>query len=181
MFIAALFRKRIFNTTDESVIRFIVMPWDCVFKLVGNDRYHAFMDIGRIDLIMGFGWGRIMWKKKWNPFVRNVDILYRYPLQRFQRFKLRTRMIYWDEQYFWMEHIFERKGQIFASAISKNSANSRKGVVRTREALRLLNRDLQRPTCPEKIQAINDAEELLKKIQSSSLQNNGKRKHNGEK
>lgn len=166
MILAALCRKKNFDITDESVLRYTVMPWDCDIKLVSNDRYHAFMDLGRIDLILRFGWWRVILKNKWEPFVKTVDIRYRYPLRMFQRFTLRTRMMYWDKDYFWMEHSFERKGRTVAVAISKNSAKSRKGVVTTSEALQLLNRNLQQPSCPEKVKIINDTEILLKSLQT---------------
>ena len=119
MILAAIFRKRNFDMSDESVLHYIVMPWDCDIKLVSNDRYHAFMDLGRIDLIIRFGWWRIILKNKWEPFVKTADIRYRYPLRLFQRFTLRTRMMYWDKDYFWMEHSFERKGKTMATEIGR--------------------------------------------------------------
>jgi len=162
MILAALGRRRNYNIFEESVLRFVVMPWDCVLKFVGNDRYHAFMDIGRIDLIIRIGWWKIIWRHQWEPFVRTADIRYRYPLRMFQRFTLRTRIIYWDEYHLWMEHSFERRGRTVAVAISKNLAKNKKGVVSIEEALRLLKRDIERPTCPLAVQIINDTEELLK-------------------
>lgn len=165
MILFAMRRKRNLEVSEESVLRFVVMPWDCVVKLVSNDRYHAFMDIGRIDLILRFGWGRVILKNKWEPFVKTADIRYRTSLKLFQRFTLRTRFLYWDNNHFWMQHTFERKGRTVAIAISKNLATSRKGVVKTSEAIRLLRRDLKPPQHADAVKIINDTEELLRTLQ----------------
>ena len=164
MLIVALFRKTVFNMGGESISRFIVMPWDCGLTTVTNDRYHAFMDIGRIDLVIGFGWGWILLKNRWNPFVRHVDLRYKHPLKLFQRFTLRTRIIYWDDRYFWMEHLFERNNRTVAVGISKSLARSPKGPVRPAQAIRELNRNLQCPDPPPITSVMNHIEELLKKI-----------------
>lgn len=124
------------------------------------------MDLGRMDLIIRCGWLRHLWKNRWISFVKTADIRYRYPLRLFQRFTLRTRFLYWDEFYFWMLHEFERNGKTVAIAISKNSAWSKNGVVKTREALHALERSLNTPDySAETVRIINDTEALLKKMQ----------------
>ena len=167
--LAALCRKRNYTLNDESILRFTVMPWDCVMRFVGNDRYHAFMDLGRMDLIIRIGWWRFILKKKWEPFVRTADIRYGLPLKMFQHFILRTRIIYWDRHHFWMSHSFEHHGRIVATAISKNVAKNKQGVVTTQEALNLLNLKVQPPASSAKVNIINENGEILKKLQLFDL------------
>ena len=164
MIIWALCRRHDLNIEDESILRFIVMPWDCVVKLAGNDRYHSFMDVGRIDLVLRMGWGRGIVKYKWNPFVLTAHIRYRYPLKVFQKFKLRTKLIYWDKQYFWMEHIFECKGRILATAISKNGATNKNGIVSTESVFQSLDQNMTCPPCPDRIILLREAENILKAV-----------------
>ncbi|OQP59086.1 hypothetical protein A3860_38945 [Niastella vici] len=168
MIIAALLRKCDLNIIDQSVLKFRVMPWDCDIKIVSNDRYHAFMDLGRMDLVIRCGWWQHLWKNKWISFVKTANIRYRYPLRLFQSFTLRTRFLYRDEQYFWMLHEFERNGRTVAIAISKNSAWGKNGVVKTNEALQALNKNFTNPGNPSEIvQIINDSETLLQKMQKT--------------
>ena len=167
--LTACCRKKNCSLTDESVLRLWVFPWDCIVRFVGNDRYHAYMDLGRVDLILRIGWGKIIWKNNWAPFVRTADIQYRQPLRMFQRFNLRTRIIYWDEYHFWMEHVFERKGQILSIALSKNVAKGKKGPVATQEAIRQLKRVVLKPAPPKAVQSIIDIESSLATLQKTAI------------
>lgn len=162
--LAALFRSKNLDFNEESILQFTVMPFDCVAKFVGNDRYHAFMDIGRIDLATRFGWWRVIVKNKWSPFVITVHIRYSSSLKMFQRFALRTRLIYWDKRYIWMEHIFECKGKTMATAISKNAAIGKTGLVATSLVFRLLNLDFQSSIGEDKVTLINEMEGYLRNI-----------------
>lgn len=130
LLLVAFFRWHSF--TGESVLHFRVMPWDCVIKLMGNDRYHAFMDIGRLDLLLRFGGWQFLLANKLQPFVYTAHIRYRYPLSLFRSFILRTRLIYVDGTSFWMEHIFECKGVTMATAISKNGLTCDNRIMPTR-------------------------------------------------
>ncbi len=135
LLLAALFRWHGF--TGQSVLRFRVMPWDCVIKLMGNDRYHAFMDIGRLDLLLRLGGWHLLLAKKLRPFVYTAHIRYRYPLPLFRSFILRTRLIYVDGTFFWMEHIFECKGVTMATAISKNGLTWGDRIIPTRTIMQV--------------------------------------------
>jgi len=159
----ALCQKDYYPVTAESVLRFRVLPWDCVWRFVGNDRYHAFMDLSRIDIIVRTGWWRVVLKNRWAPFVRMADIRFRAPLGMFQKFTLRTRIIYWDEYGFWLEHIFESKGRVVASAISRNVTRKSRALVTTTEALRSIHNVVPKPPCSEKVRATTMLEELLRR------------------
>jgi len=85
----------------------------------------------------------------------------------FQRFTLRTHLIYWDDSHFWMEHLFETKGRTVA--ISKNLAKGKNGVASTQDAFELLNHEQPTAVRPEKIEVLQETEELLKSLQTNSV------------
>lgn len=140
------------------------MPSDCVLFRVSNDRYHAFMDIGRIDLAIRCGWWKIIIQNKWSPYVITVHIRYRASLKMFQRFVLHTRVIHWDSRYIWMEHIFERKGKTVATAISKNAAIGKNGIVSSSLIFRLSALELIPPIGEDQITLTNAMEGYLRNI-----------------
>ncbi len=140
------------------------MPSDCVLFRVSNDRYLAFMDIGRIDLAIRYGWWRIIVQNKWSPYVITVHIRYSASLKMFQRFVLRTRPIHWDSRYVWMEHIFERKGKTVATAISKNAAIGKNGIVSTTLILRLFSLEQKSTIGEDQIALTNTLEGFLRNI-----------------
>jgi len=162
--LAAWHRKKNCALTDESVLHLRVLPWDCIVRLVGNDRYHAYMDLGRIDLMLRIGWGKTVWTNKLSPFVRTADIQYFYPLRMFDRFTLRTSIIYWDDYNFWMEHFFDRKGRTLAIAISKNVVKGKNGLFATEDAIQVLHQAISRPPCPSIVQLLDEQEELMKNL-----------------
>ncbi len=136
--LAALLRNKNINLTDESLLRFVVTPWDCVVKLAGNDRYHAFMDLGRIDLLIRLGGWHTLVSERLQPFVHTAHIRYRYPLRVFQGFVLKTRLVHTDSSFFVMEHVFQSGNTVMATAISKNGLTYKGRIVPTRDILRHL-------------------------------------------
>jgi len=115
------------------------MPWDCVVKCVGNDRYHAFMDLGRIDLTIRLGGAKVFALQRLQPFVLSAHIQYRHPLRLFQRFVLQTRLKHWDNKFFWVEHVFKCGNRTMATAISRNGFTLDNRMVSTEAIFLLLN------------------------------------------
>jgi len=129
--LSALWRKKDRPFSGESVLAFTVMPWDCVVQYMGNDRYHAFMDLGRIDLMIRLGaWDSVI-RNRLQPFVLSVHIRHQQRLRRFQKFVLRTRLVHTDSRFFLMEHIFQNGTQIMATALSKNGLTCHDRIVAT--------------------------------------------------
>ena len=101
----------------ESRISFRVWPSDLDLNLhMNNGRYLTLMDLGRTFLMAQVG---ILWqlpKRRWFPVVGAVDIQYYRSLDPFQKFELVTRVLTWDEKWFYVEQRFERKGNVLAKA-----------------------------------------------------------------
>jgi hypothetical protein len=55
-------------------------------------------------------------------------INYRTSIRAFQKFELRTRVIYWDENRFYVEQSFHVSGQMFVSALVEGLVRSPHGV-----------------------------------------------------
>jgi acyl-CoA thioesterase FadM len=162
--IRAFFRSKNIEFSEESVLKFMVLPWDCVLRMAGNDIYHTFMDLGRIDLIIRQGVGTQMLKNRWELFVLTAHISYRYSLKMFDVFTLRTRMLYWDKYCFLMEHIFECGGRTIATAISKNVATYKNGLVKTSAILSMLKTKTPDPYYTETVKVISETESILRRL-----------------
>jgi acyl-CoA thioesterase FadM len=162
--VAAFLRKKNFELDNSSILRFILMPWDCVLTRAGNGRYLAFMDIGRLDLAIRLGWWKIILGKRSCPFVITVHIRYSSSLTMFQRFVLRTRLIHWDKRYIWMEHIFERNRKTVATAISKNIVIGKNGIESTSVIFQLFAHKLKSPMGKEQVMLIDAIGHYLRNI-----------------
>lgn len=155
---AALFRRAL-GPLDASVLRFRVWPNDLDINLhMNNGRYLTIMDLGRVDLMLRTGLGRMAFKSKWAPLVGSATIRFRRSLDPFQSYQLKSRIVCWDEKWFFIEQQFERRGELIAAGLIKGLLRGRDGNIPTAEVLRSLNLNLPSPEMPEQIRVWRQAE-----------------------
>lgn len=117
--IASLFRKKL-DPLGVSKVGFVVSPLDIDVNLhMNNGRYLTIMDLGRIDLMVRNGLGRVCIKRKWRPVVASATIRFFRPLPPFARFTVVTRLLGWDKQFVFIEQRFERNGRLASAAVVK--------------------------------------------------------------
>ena len=105
---------------EESRVAFRVMPNDCDINFhMNNGRYRSFMDLGRVHLMRQSGLLTHIIKQKWMPVLAAAEINFIRPLAPLQRFELVTRLVSWDEKYFYLEQKFETAGTLCAHAFVK--------------------------------------------------------------
>jgi acyl-CoA thioesterase FadM len=137
----------------ESVVHFRVWPNDLDVNLhMNNGRYLTVMDLGRLDLMIRAGLGTAILKRGWRPMVGAAVIRFRRALAPFERYELRTRIVGWDEKWFWLEQRFERAGELVAAGAVKGLFRNAKGNAPTAEVLDVLGAS-EPPQIPEWILA----------------------------
>ena len=76
--VAALFGQRL-GVLDSSILTFRVWPNDLDINLhMNNGRYLTIMDLGRADLMIRCGLGKVILKRRWMPVLGAVTIQYVY-------------------------------------------------------------------------------------------------------
>lgn len=131
--LAARFGSRLNLVSDMSTIEFRVLPNDLDMNLhMNNGRYFTIMDLGRMDLIARSGVLSACWRLKWMPVLGAAKMNFLKPLNPFQKFTLRTRLVGWDEKWFYIEQSFlNDQGKIAATATVKGLFRSPRGNVPT--------------------------------------------------
>jgi acyl-CoA thioesterase FadM len=148
-------RRTRLGVIDESVLKMRVWPTDLDIQMhMNNGRYLSLMDLGRIDLLVRSGFARVARQRGWFPVVGTGLIDYRRSLTAFEGYELKTRLIGWDERWFFIEQQFVKGPKIAASATVKAMIRSKAGAVSTREALSAIGYDEQSPILPERIAGI---------------------------
>jgi len=115
-----------------SVINSRVWPLDLDANIhMNNGRYLSIMDLGRLDLMVRIGVVGEVLKNKWMPVLSAATIRYRLPLNPFQKFRLETKIAWWDDKWFYMEQQFvivggNKDGAVAAIAFVKGSLFDRK-------------------------------------------------------
>jgi acyl-CoA thioesterase FadM len=106
------------TNNDESTIEYRVWPTDLDFNLhLNNARYLSFMDLGRLDLLARLGLLKPMLRLKWTPIVGAVMLRFRRGLDPWMRFTLHSRVLGWDEKWFYLEQRFLKDGEVYASGL----------------------------------------------------------------
>lgn len=73
---------------------------------VNNSRYLAMMDLGRVQMMGQAGLLPKLFKLKWTPIAQAVEIRYIRDIKPFARFELESRLLGWDDKYWYMEQRF---------------------------------------------------------------------------
>ena len=160
--IAAMFGPRC-GLLDTSEVTMRVWPNDLDFNLhMNNGRYFTVMDLGRIDLMIRIGVAREMWRRKWAPVVGSETIRFKRALKPFQRYRLKTRVLCWDERWVFLEQRFETMGgELAALGIVKAVLTAERRTMRPKEVLKLLGMLRRSPAMPPAVKAWALAEEWM--------------------
>jgi acyl-CoA thioesterase FadM len=135
---------------DESTVHFRVWPNDLdPYLHMNNGVYLTLLDIGRVDLMIRTGMMKVAKQHGFYPVVASEAIKFRISLTPFARFAIQTKMVGWDERYFYISQKYIWKDQVAASAIIKGRILSKKGgKVAPAEVFTLLGRPVQSPPLP---------------------------------
>jgi acyl-CoA thioesterase FadM len=159
----ALFRSRI-GVLESSSIWLRVLPNDIDVRRLANDRYLAYMDLGRNDLLIRLGVARKLAGVV--PFVHVLSIRFRYPAMLMQRVELRSRVVCWTETAVWVEQQFFLKNQSIALAYCEMDLRTRIGGPSASKLLASLGHaGLVSPEAPPLIKALEEQEKQMQQLE----------------
>lgn len=111
-----------------------------LFMEMNNGRYLTLMDIGRFDVGARLGLFKVLKDNNWGLMVGAVSTRYRNRFRLFQKFTLNTKMLYFDERWFYFHQWFEGKnGKIHASFLVRTAVTSKSGLVPTKNVIEQMN------------------------------------------
>ena len=166
--ILSSFWKKPLGLLEESVLNLRVLPNDVDVTKISNDRYVALMDLGRMDVGFRVGLRVAMVKKKWGPLVTFHTIRFRYPLKVFQKYKLKTRVIWWDDTTFYWEQIFEREGRVLATGHVSSTLMNKNGQIPSKIMIEETGQTVTKPEEPEVIARLREVEKLVHETQKEN-------------
>lgn len=149
-FLKSRFRSRI-GPLDSSTVHFTALPHDCDLNFHLNaGRFVSFMDIARVELM---GRMRVLFpllRRGWRPVMGGCTVTYRRSVMPFERFSIRTRVMAWDEKWFYIEHLVHRRdGSLAATGIMRTLLRGKDASVPTKDVLALMGlEDMQSPEVP---------------------------------
>jgi acyl-CoA thioesterase FadM len=159
-FIRAQFRKKI-NPDEETSLSFRVWISDVDLSIMNNAAMLTIMEMGRIDLIIRTGFLIHAWKNRLYLPLASISAQFRRPLKRFQKFQLKTQLIYWDEKWIYISHRVVREGKTIAVALVKSTLKKGKELIPFGKIINELNWQLKPKNRPEMIDRFERGESLF--------------------
>lgn len=157
--LASRFRSRI-GALDESVVRFTVFPQDSDLNFHLNaGRFISFMDVARMELLGRMRLFNKVIRKGWRPIMGGCIIRFRRSVMPFERFDIRSRLVGWDEKWFYLEHIVEKEGVFCAAGHMRAVIRGPSGNIPPREVVDLVAKNLESPAIPDFVAQWRDLED----------------------
>jgi acyl-CoA thioesterase FadM len=152
---------------DEDCLRLRVWPNDIDLNMhLNNARYLSLMDYGRTRLLARTRLLEHIIRLRWTPLVGAVWMTYRRSLALFAPFALGSRLLCWDERWFYIEQTFTGSRGLAAVGWVKGLLRGPEGNLEPQRILERVAPGIVSPPVPEAIATWN---ELTKeKLQSSA-------------
>lgn len=143
-----------------------VWPTDIDLYLhVNNGRYLTLMDLGRWDHSIRTGFARVSLRNRWKPVLGSATVRFRKELRTFEAFDLVTQVACWDRKWLYVEHRFERAGEVHAWGAVKVVVKSGRRTIAPEELLAAVGVAHASPIAGPELQAWIDGQERERPVQ----------------
>lgn len=142
---------------EEDMLRMRVWPNDIDLNLhLNNARYLSYMDYGRMRLLARTQLLTHILRGRWTPLVGAVWVTYRRSLPLMARFTLTSRLVCWDERWFYMEQTFTGEAGLVAVGWVKGLLRGPEGNLEPQRILGKIEPGIVSPPIPETIAVWNE-------------------------
>lgn len=128
---------------------------------MNNGRYLTIMDLGRLHMMGRLGMLTGIVTHGWYPVVGSAAILFKRSMNPFQGYDLITRMVGWDEKWFYVEQRFERNGVVNTVGIVKGLFKKGRQLVPPQDLVNSIAPGRTSPPLPHWVFTMKDTEDSL--------------------
>ena len=155
--------KLSFDNDYTDKVNLIVLPQDIdPFMELNNGRYVTLLDLGRYSLGARVNMGSFLKRNKWSLTIVGTYNEYRHRLRLFQRFILQTKILGYDEKWFYFFQKVERNGKTHMASVVKFAYTSKKGLVLPKEVVSAMGINYEPNSLPSWINELTE-QQLFKK------------------
>jgi len=147
----------VLGVLEEDCLRMRVWPNDIDLNLhMNNARYLSCMDYGRVHLLARTRLLNHVIRSRWTPLVGAVWVTYRRSLALLARFTLTSRLVCWDERWFYIEQTFTSGEALAAVGWVKGALRGPEGIVDPQTILEHIEPGIASPPIPDAIASWNE-------------------------
>jgi acyl-CoA thioesterase FadM len=151
------------NDVTRALMR--VLPNDLDLNLhMTNARYLAIFDIAGMEFVIRVGLGRVMVRRGLRPLIGGRMIRHRFGVRPFERFTVSTRVLCWDDKWFYLDQRMETERGVAAVMLTKGLVRDtgRAQTIRPDELLRSLGAARETSLITPEVSRWLDAEQMLR-------------------
>jgi acyl-CoA thioesterase FadM len=142
---------------DEDALRLRVLPTDIDVNFhMNNARYLSVMDYARMHLLARTRLLERILRSRWQPLVGAAWVTYRRSLPLFSTYTLASRMVCWDEKWFYIEQTFSQRDGLAAVGWIKGVLRDASGIVDPQRVINSVAPGIVSPPMPEAIAQWNE-------------------------
>jgi acyl-CoA thioesterase FadM len=142
---------------DEDCVSMRVWPNDIDLNLhLNNARYLSLMDYGRTHLLARTRLLDHIIRSRWQPMVGAAWVTYRRSLPMFSAFRMTSRLICWDDRWFYLEQTFTGRRGLAAVGWIKGILRDSDGTVDPQRVIAGVAPGLVSPPMPDAIAGWNE-------------------------
>ena len=151
------------NSRESDTISLMVLPQDIdPFMELNNGRYVTLLDLGRFGYGSKINMGKFLKTNKWSLTIVGTYNEYRHRLRLFQKFKLKTKIIGYDKNWFYFFQKIERNNKTHMASVVKFAFTSKNGIVKPSDVVPKMGGEYDPDLLPEWIEEISK-HQLFKK------------------
>ncbi|SMR83406.1 Acyl-CoA thioesterase FadM [Aliiroseovarius halocynthiae] len=129
-------------------------PWDIdLWRELNNGRTLTMYDLGRIPLASRTGLSRALLKNRWGLTMAGASVRYRKRIRTFARFEMRSRLVGWDDRFFYVEQTMWLGKDCANQIVYRSAVTDRNGIVPTDKVRIAIGHTGTPPALPDWVQA----------------------------
>jgi acyl-CoA thioesterase FadM len=151
LIMSLLSRRR--GLMDDFELNFIAIPLiDTDFTRLFTQTYGLYMGLARWNFVFNSEFKVVAVKNAWVPVTTAETTTYRRSVKAFDKVRLVTRLLHWNDRRFYLEHTFYVKNQMCAQTYVEGLVRGPGGHLKPGEVFRVLGVAMDSPPLPEKLQ-----------------------------
>lgn len=143
---------------------------DTMLNHMNNARYFRELDLARIDFYLRTGLYDVVRKNHGQIVLGAANVRYRKFIRVFARFKITTKVLYWNEDSIFLEHKFiGANGIIHAIMLCQQKMVNCSGEIVMDEMLRKGTTMLEKPDMPMEVSKFLELQDISRKTLNSTV------------
>ncbi|MGI3210426.1 thioesterase family protein [Roseovarius tibetensis] len=148
--------------TGTHVSQHYCLPWDIdLWRELNNGRTLTLYDLGRIPLAGRAGLIAVLKRNRWGLTIAGASIRYRRRVRVFERVEMRSRVVWWDDKFVYIEQsMWTRDGHCANHILYRTAVTGKPGIIPPETVIAELGADTPRPAQPEWVRGWIEADAL---------------------